>query len=38
MTDAPAYMNDVLEVLYDDFWISPEVIIVSISTHLFKTQ
>ena len=27
MTDAPAYMNDVPEVLYDDLWISPEVII-----------
>ena len=27
MTDAPAYMNDVPEVLYDDLWISPEMII-----------
>ena len=27
MTDAPAYMNDVPEVLYDDLWISPEIII-----------
>ena len=27
MTDAPAYMNYVPEVLYDDLWISPEVII-----------
>ena len=27
MTEAPAYMNDVPEVLYDDLWISPEVII-----------
>ena len=27
MTDAPAYINDVPEVLYDDLWISPEMII-----------
>lgn len=27
LTDAPAYMNDVPEVLYDDLWISPEMII-----------
>ena len=27
MTDAPAYMNDVPEVLYDDLWIFPEMII-----------
>lgn len=27
MTDAPVYLNDVPEVLYDDLWISPEMII-----------
>jgi len=27
MKDAPAYMNDVPEVEYDDLWISPEMII-----------
>jgi len=27
LNDAPAYINDVPEVLYDDLWISPDVII-----------
>ena len=27
MTDAPAYMNDVPEVLYEDLWISPDMIV-----------
>ena len=27
LTDAPVYMNDVPEVLYDDLWISPDVIV-----------